>query len=145
MPGLAISTDIIVGFPTETNEDFEDTVSLVEEVGFSGLFTFIYSKRDGTKAATMTPVLTDEEIKKNFDRLLEVQNVYSKKSNDAMLGKTVEILVDGPSKNDPDTMCGRTPENKVVNFKGSEDLTGKLVNVKITEAHTWSLNGEIVL
>ena len=117
---------------------------MVEEVGFSGLFTFIYSKRDGTKAAAMTPVLTDEEIKKNFDRLLEVQNVYSKKSNDAFVGKTVEILVDGPSKNDPDTMCGRTAENKVVNFKGSEDLTGKLIMVKITDSKTWSLDGELV-
>ena len=144
IPNIALTSDVIVGFPTETNEDFEDTVSLVEEVGFSGLFTFIYSKRDGTKAATITPVLTDEEIKKNFDRLLEVQNIYSKKSNDAMVGKTVEILVDGPSKNDPDTMCGRTVENKIVNFKGPNDLTGKLVMVKITDSKTWSLDGELI-
>ncbi len=144
IPNIALTSDVIVGFPTETNEDFEDTVSLVREVGFDGLFTFIYSKRDGTKAATMTPVLSDEEIKKNFDRLLEVQNESSKKSNDAFVGKTVEILVDGPSKNDPDTMSGRTVENKVVNFKGTEDLTGKIIKIKIVDAKTWSLDGELL-
>ena len=143
MPDIALTSDVIVGFPTETNEDFEETVRLVEEVGFDGLFTFIYSKRDGTKAALMDPVLTDDEIKKNFERLLEVQNVHSKKSNDKFVGKTVEILVDGPSKNDPDTMSGRTEGNKVVNFKGGKELTGKLIKVKITDAKTWSLDGEL--
>lgn len=144
IPDIALTSDVIVGFPTETNEDFEDTVSLVKEVGFDGLFTFIYSKRDGTKAATMEPVLSDEEIKKNFDRLLEVQNESSKRSNEAFVGKTVEILVDGPSKNDPDTMSGRTVHNKVVNFKGPEDLTGKIINIKIVDAKTWSLDGELI-
>lgn len=144
IPNIALTSDVIVGFPTETNEDFEETVSLVKEVGFDGLFTFIYSKRDGTKAATMEPVLSNEEIKRNFERLLEVQNVSSKRINDSYVGKTVEILVDGPSKNDPDTMSGRTVENKVVNFKGGSDLTGKLVNVKIVDAKTWSLDGELL-
>ncbi|MBQ2897639.1 MAG: tRNA (N6-isopentenyl adenosine(37)-C2)-methylthiotransferase MiaB [Clostridia bacterium] len=144
IPDIALTSDVIVGFPTETNEDFEDTVSLVKEVGFDGLFTFIYSKRDGTKAALMEPVLSDEQIKKNFDRLLEVQNVSSKKSNDKFVGQIVEILVDGPSKNDPDTMSGRTVQNKVVNFKGPHDLTGKLINVKIVDAKTWSLDGQLL-
>ena len=144
IPGIALSSDIIVGFPSETNEDFEETINVIKYVEFDSLFTFIYSKRDKTKAALMEPVLSDEEIQKNFDRLLETQNVISKKINDSYVGKTVEVLVEGVSKNNPEALQGRTPENKIVNFYGDKELTGKIINLKITESKTWSLNGEII-
>lgn len=142
IPGISLSSDIIVGFPTETDEDFEETLNVVKYVEFDSLFTFIYSKRDKTRAALMDGVLSADEIQRNFDRLLETQNVISKKINDSYVGKIVEVLVEGASKNNPDALQGRTPENKIVNFKGDECLTGKLVKLKITESKTWSLNGE---
>ncbi|MBO5454036.1 MAG: tRNA (N6-isopentenyl adenosine(37)-C2)-methylthiotransferase MiaB [Clostridia bacterium] len=143
IPNIALSTDIIVGFPTETVEDFKETVSLVKEVRYDSMFTFIYSRRRGTKAATMDFVLSEEQIQKNFDELLEVQNKISREINETYAGKTVEIFVDGYSKNDPETLQGRTPENKIVNFKGDSSLIGKIINIKISEVRTWSLNGEL--
>ena len=144
IPDISLSTDIIVGFPTETNEDFLDTLDVLRKAEFDSVFSFIYSKREGTPAAKLDFVLTEEEIKKNFDKLLEVQNEISKKKNDAYLGKTFEVLVDGVSKNNEEMLSGRTDTAKIVNFKGDKSLCGKYVNVKITEAHTWSLNGEKV-
>lgn len=142
IPGISLSSDIIVGFPTETNEDFEETINVVKYVEFDSLFTFIYSRRDKTRAALMDSVLSDEEIQKNFDRLLETQNEISKKINESYVGKTVEVLVEGVSKNNPNALQGRTPENKIVNFSGDVGLVGKIIKLKITEAKTWSLNGE---
>lgn len=144
IPGISLSSDIIVGFPTETNEDFEETINVVKYVEFDSLFTFIYSRRDKTRAALMDSVLSDEEIQKNFDRLLETQNEISKKINESYVGKTVEVLVEGVSKNNPNALQGRTPENKIVNFSGDVGLVGKIIKLKITEAKTWSLNGEII-
>lgn len=144
IPGISLSSDIIVGFPTETNEDFEETINVVKYVEFDSLFTFIYSRRDKTRAALMDSVLSDEEIQKNFDRLLETQNEISKKINESYVGKTVEVLVEGVSKNNPNALQGRTPENKIVNFSGDVGLVGKFIKLKITEAKTWSLNGEIL-
>ena len=144
IPGISLSSDIIVGFPTETNEDFEETINVVKYVEFDSLFTFIYSRRDKTRAALMDSVLSDEEIQKNFDRLLETQNEISKKINENYVGKTVEVLVEGVSKNNPNALQGRTPENKIVNFSGDVGLVGKIIKLKITEAKTWSLNGEII-
>ena len=144
IPDVVLTSDVIVGFPTETNDDFLETVDLVKKVKFDGLFTFIYSKRQGTKAATMDFVLTENEIQKNFDKLLEVQNSISKEINETYQDKIVEVFVDGYSKNDKTTLQGRTDGNKVVNFKGDKDLIGKMIKVKITEIRTWSLNGEIV-
>ena len=144
IPNISLSSDIIVGFPTETNEDFEETINVVKYVEFDSLFTFIYSRRDKTKAALMESVLSDEEIQKNFDRLLETQNDISKKINESYLGRNVEVLVEGVSKNNSDALQGRTPENKIVNFKGDTSLIGKFVKLKITDAKTWSLNGEII-
>ncbi|MDO4618372.1 MAG: tRNA (N6-isopentenyl adenosine(37)-C2)-methylthiotransferase MiaB [Clostridia bacterium] len=143
IPNLATSTDIIVGFPTETQADFEDTVSLLEEAEFDMIFSFIYSKREGTPAAKMTPVLSDEEIHKNFDRMLSVQNEISLKKNKAYEGKEVEVLVDSVSKTDKNMLTARTDTGKIVNFKGDEDLIGKYVNVTVTKAQTWSLYGEL--
>lgn len=144
IPDISLSTDIIVGFPTETNEDFLDTIDILKKAEFDSVFSFIYSKREGTPAAKMDFVLTPDEIKKNFDTLLEVQNEISKRKNDAYLGKICRVLVDGPSKNNPQMLSGRTDTAKIVNFKGDAALSGKYVDVKITEAHTWSLNGELI-
>lgn len=144
IPGISLSTDVIVGFPTETNEDFEETLDVLRKVEFDNIFSFIYSRREGTAAAKLDFVLTDEQIHKNFDTLLEVQNEISKRKNEEYIGRVERVLVDGVSKNDKNTLSGRCDSSKIVNFKGDKSLVGKYINVKITQAHTWSLNGEIV-
>lgn len=144
IPDITLTTDVIVGFPTETNEDFLDTLSVIREVEFDQIFSFIYSRREGTPAAKLDFVLSEEEIHKNFDKMLEVQNEISKKKNLKYEGKVLEVLVEGPSKTDPNTLTGRTDTSKIVNFKGDPSLIGKYVPVKIIEAHTWSLNGEVI-
>jgi len=144
IPDIVLTTDIIVGFPGETNEDFEETMSILSEVEYDSIFSFIYSKRKGTPAAEMPDVLTDEEKHRNFDRMLELQNEISKKKNDMYFGKTEEILVEGPSKTNPEFMSGRTSGGKIVNFRGDLSQIGKLLKVKITETKTWSLGGELI-
>jgi tRNA-2-methylthio-N6-dimethylallyladenosine synthase len=142
--GVALSTDIIVGFPGETDKDFEETLDIVRQVEFDQIFMFIYSKRKGTPAEKMEDLLTYEEKHRNFDRLVRLQNSISKKLNDAYVDKCVEVLVEGYSKNDPEKYSGRTRTGKIVNFSGTGDIIGKLVNVRITEAFSWFLNGELV-
>jgi len=144
IPGIVLTTDIIVGFPGETNEDFEETMSLLSEVEYDLIFSFIYSKRKGTPAAEMPDVLTDEEKHKNFDRMIELQNIISKKKNDEYMGRIEEILVEGTSKTNPEFLSGRTSGGKIVNFKGDMSLVGSIVNVEITETKTWSLGGQII-
>ncbi len=144
IPGISLSTDIIVGFPTETKEEFEDTLDIIRKVEYDNIFSFIYSRREGTPAAKLDFVLSEDEIHENFNRLLEVQNEISKRKNDAYVGRIEKVLVDGESKNDKNMLSGRTDSSKIVNFKGNRELTGKYVNVRITQAHTWSLNGELV-
>lgn len=144
IPGLSLSTDIIVGFPTETNEDFQETLDVLRRVEFDNIFSFIYSRREGTPAAKLDFVLSEEEIHSNFDELLKVQNEISKRKNDAYVGRVEEVLVDGASKTDENVLSGRCDSSKIVNFKGDPSLVGKYVKVKITQSHTWSLNGEIV-
>lgn len=144
IPGISLSTDVIVGFPTETKEDFEDTIDVLKKVEFDNIFSFIYSRREGTPAAKLDFVLTEDEIHANFDRLLEVQNEISKRKNDAYVGRIEKVLVDGSSKNDSNILSGRCDSSKIVNFKGDKSLIGKYVDVRITEAHTWSLNGELI-
>ena len=143
IPDIALTTDVIVGFPTETNEDFEDTLNVLRQVEFDQIFSFIYSRREGTPAAKLDFVLSEDEIHKNFNKLLEVQNEISRRKNEAYVGRIERVLVDGASKNDPEMLSGRTESSKIVNFKGDPSLTGKYVDVKITEAHTWSLNGTL--
>ena len=143
IPGIALSTDVIVGFPTETNEDFEDTLDVLKKVEFDTIFSFIYSRREGTPAAKLDFVLTKDEIHKNFERLLEVQNAISRRKNEAYVGKTCTVLVDGVSKNNEKMLSGRTDTGKIVNFAGDKSLAGKYIDVKVTEAHTWSLNGKL--
>ena len=143
VPGISLSTDVIVGFPTETNEDFEETLDVLRKVEFDNIFSFIYSRREGTPAAKLDFVLTEEEIHKNFESLLEVQNEISLRKNKEYVGRVEEVLVDGASKNDKNVLSGRCDSSKIVNFKGDVSLIGKYVKVKITQAHTWSLNGEL--
>lgn len=143
MPDLAITTDIIVGFPTETEEDFEGTVKMLQKVKYDSIFSFIYSKREGTPAAKMDFVATEEEIKERFDRLLEVQNSISYELNKKCEGEVQEVLVESMSKEDG-MLTSRNYANKIVNFKGDESLIGKIVKVKITKAQTWILIGELV-
>lgn len=144
MPGIAISTDIIVGFPTETTEDFEDTLDVVKKVGYDMVYNFIYSRRKGTPAAEMDFVISEEEIKSNFDRLVETQAEILHQRNMKLQDAVVEVLVEGKSRTDHTMLTGRTTENKVVNFSGDESNIGKIVNVKITKAATWALTGEII-
>jgi len=144
IPGVALTTDIIVGFPGETDEDFEDTLDVVEKVRYDSAYTFLYSKRTGTPAAKKNNQVPEEVKKHRFDRLLEVQNRISKEINNQLLGAEVEVLVEDLSKNNPEAYTGRTRTNKVVNFKGSRDLVGKIVKVKIEKAQTWSLEGRLI-
>ena len=142
IPGIALSSDVIVGFPNESYENFKDTLDLVEKVRFDTLFTFIYSKRPGTPAAKMEDSITDEEKHRNFEELLALQNKISREINDSYVGRVCEILVEGVSKNNPEMMAGRTDTNKIVNFSSKTAKEGELVKVKITSAQTWALLGE---
>lgn len=144
IPNISITTDIIVGFPGETEEDFEDTISLVKEVEFDSAFTFIYSKREGTPAAKNAEQIPEDVKHERFNRLVNVVNDIVAKKNMEYEGKIVEVLVEGPSKNDETKLMGRTRSSKLVNFEGSHELIGSLVNVKITKAQTFSLVGEII-
>jgi len=143
IPNLTLTTDIIVGFPGETDEEFEDTVSLVEEVQFDGAFTFIYSPRPGTGAPNL-PDPTPEEVKRErIHRLIEVQNAITARRNQALVGSVQEVLVEGKSEKDPSRLTGRTRGNKIVVFHGGDELVGNVVPVRITEARTWTLVGDV--
>ncbi len=143
VPNCAFSTDIIVGFPNETNEQFERTLDLYNYCKYDNAFTFIYSPRNGTPAARMEDVTPYEEKVQRLTRLNELVDKYARENMDAYLGRVVEVLVDGPSKKNSEIISGYTPENKLVNFKGSAN-TGDLVKVKITGCKTWYLEGEVV-
>lgn len=144
-PDLSISTDIIVGFPGETEEDFLDTLSLVREVEYDSAFTFIYSPRVGTPAAKYDEQIPENIKHERFDRLVEEVNRCSAKKNSEYLGKIVTVMVDGPSKNDAGAWSGRTDTFKLVNFTSEEPLTeGQMVSVRITETKTFSLDGKKV-
>lgn len=144
-PDLSISTDIIVGFPGETEKDFLDTLSLVREVEYDSAFTFIYSPRVGTPAAKYDDQIPENIKHERFDRLVDEVNRCSAKKNSEYLGKIVTVMVDGPSKNDAGAWSGRTDTFKLVNFTSEEPLTeGQMVSVRITETKTFSLDGEKV-
>lgn len=144
MPNIAITTDIIIGFPGETEEDFEETLSIVKEVEFDSAFTFIYSQREGTPAAKHEEQVPENIKHERFNRLVEAVNEILAKKNKEYEGKIVEVLVEGPSKNDETKLMGRTRTSKLVNFQGSPDIVGKLVKAKITKAQSFSLIGEII-
>ncbi len=142
VPDAAITTDIIVGFPGETEKDFQDTLALVKEVGFDAAFTFIYSKRSGTPAARMENQIPLAEKKERLNRLMELENSISLEKNKALVGKTVEVFAEGPSKN-KNIWNGRTRENKLVLWpcEGKTYQDGEAVQVKIETAQTWLLKG----
>ena len=144
MPDLVLTTDIIVGFPGETNEEFEDTLRLVETVGYDAMFTFIYSPRVGTRAAAMPDPMSREEKQVNFDKLLDLANRISAEKHAAYVGKTAEVLVDGVSKDEKYPLTSRTKEGRLVHLAGDESLIGQFVNVKIVGSTTWALFGEMI-
>ena len=140
--GCSITTDIIVGFPGESEEQFNNTLKAVRELQYDSAFTFIYSPRVGTPAAKMDDNVSEEEKKKRFNSLVEVVGESAKKRNDVYVGKVVKVLVEGYSKKNKNIFSGYSEENKLVNFKGNEGMIGKIVDVKITTSKTWTLEGE---
>jgi tRNA-2-methylthio-N6-dimethylallyladenosine synthase len=144
IPDVVLTTDIIVGFPGETDEQFEETMSLVREVQYDFAYSFIYSPREGTPAASMEDNVPMEVKKQRLQRLNDALGVTIKKSNEALKGQVVELLVEGESKNDAAMLSGRTRGFKLVHFAGPRELIGSLVHVRITDANTWSLKGELV-
>ncbi|MBT2642330.1 tRNA (N6-isopentenyl adenosine(37)-C2)-methylthiotransferase MiaB [Bacillus sp. ISL-41] len=144
IPNVTLTTDIIVGYPNETDEQFEETMSLVREVGYESAYTFIYSPREGTPAAKMQDNVPMEVKKERLQRLNALVNEQSAQSMKKYQDQIVEVLVEGESKNNPDVLAGYTSKLKLVNFVGPKSAIGKIVKVKITNAKTWSLNGEMV-
>ncbi|WP_438448302.1 tRNA (N6-isopentenyl adenosine(37)-C2)-methylthiotransferase MiaB [Gorillibacterium sp. sgz5001074] len=144
IPDVVLTTDIIVGFPGETEEQFEETLSLVKEVEYDAAFTFIYSPREGTPAASMADDVPEPVKKQRLKRLNDVMTELCKASNERMRGQTVEVLVEGESKTNPDVLAARTRTNKLVHLTGPKELIGTFVRVKITEPQSWLLRAELV-
>lgn len=144
IPNLTISTDIIVGFPGETEEDFEDTLDVVRKVKFEQVYMFIYSRRTGTPGDKMENQVPDDVKHKRFDRLKALVENQIEKRNKEYVGTIQKILVEGRSKTNENTYTGRTDSNKVVIFEGKEENIGKVVDVEITSEHMWYLKGAIV-
>ena len=144
IPNLSLTTDLIVGYPNETEEQFEETLSLYREIGFDAAYTYIYSPREGTPAAKMQDNVPMEVKKERLQRLNAVVKEYSAKVMKEYQDQVVEVLVEGESKNNPDVLAGYTTKSKLVNFRGPKSIVGQIVKVKITDTRTWSLNGELV-
>ncbi len=144
IPDVALSTDIIVGFPNETYEQFLETVKMVEDVKYDSAFTFIYSPRNGTPAAKIKDNVSSKEKSQRFRELVKALEKTIAVSSDAMIGNTYSVLVEGVSEKNPEMLSGYTEKNKLVHFKGDISLVGKIVNVKINESHLYSLLGELV-
>lgn len=148
-PDIALSTDVIVGFPGETDKDFEDTYRLIDEIGYHQVFTFIYSKREGTPAAKLEDPTPREVIQNRFDRLVEVVQDHAWTANQADLGATIEVLVEGVSKRDPRLLAGKSRKNQTVHARLPEGVDiaqweGRFVDVKIDQAKTWYLSGSVI-
>lgn len=144
IPDVSLSTDIIVGFPNETEEEFQDTLDVVKKVEFDQIYMFIYSKRNGTVAAQMEDKVTYEEKVDRLERLKKIYEEILPKLNEKMVGKEYKLLVEGKSKTNDALYTGRTSQNKVVIFKADDSFIGKVVNVKIESQHLWFLKGKIV-
>ena len=142
MPNLSITSDVIVGFPGETAEEFEDTLSLVEKVKYTSLFTFIFSPRPGTKAASLEDPTPREEKNRRFKALTDLQESLAGARTLAMKGKTYRVLVEEPAKTEG-FLSGRTEGNVIIEFPGCEELIGTFQNVTVTEPKTWVLKGEL--
>jgi tRNA-2-methylthio-N6-dimethylallyladenosine synthase len=144
LPDVFLSTDIIVGFPNETEEEFQDTLSLVKEVGYDSAFTFIYSPRPGTPAARMKDEMSDEIKHKHFDELKKLIDELSSKRAETYPGKIVEVLFEKVSDKDDTRVSGYDRHNKLVHVTGDASLIGQIRKVRITESHTYSLIGELL-
>lgn len=144
MPDLVLTTDIIVGFPGETDEEFEDTLTLVEQVRYDSMFTFIFSPRKGTPAAEMPDPFTRQEKQVRFDKLLEAANRISAEKHKEYEGKTVRVLIDGPSDSQGYNLTSRTNGGRLVHLNGDESRIGTFADVKITGSNTWALYGELI-
>src|SRR5690606_28886552 len=143
-PNISLSSDFIVGFPGETDKDFEDTMNLIAEIGFDHSFSFIYSARPGTPAAEL-PDTTPEKVKKQRLALLQARILQQANAiSEAMVGTVEKVLVSGPSKKDPGELQGRTENNRVVNFRAGRELVGDIVDMRITDALPNSLRGELI-
>jgi tRNA-2-methylthio-N6-dimethylallyladenosine synthase len=142
IPDIALTTDIIVGFPGETDAEFEDTLTLVDEVGYDHAFTFVYSPRRGTDAARREDQVADEVKKERIQRLVDLVQAHAARRNAALVGTVQEVLVEGPSRTDPSVLRGRTRANKAVNF-GGEAAAGDLVDVRITASTSQTLAGQL--
>ena len=143
IPGIVLSTDIIVGFPGETEEDFEDTLDVVSKVHFEQVYMFIYSRRVGTPADKMENQVPDEVKHERFDRLKKLAESQIAGNNQKYVNTIQKVLVEGKSKTNENMLTGRTETNKVVNFEGTDDMIGKIVNLKIVSEHMWYLKGEV--
>ena len=144
IPDATFSSDIIVGFPGETREEFEDTLKLVREVEYNALFTFIYSRRNGTPAAKMPDVVSEKEKSDWFRELLEIQQGICERQNNEMTGKTIRVLIDSIGKSGDGYLAGRTEGNIIVETEGDRSLIGSFVDVKIDKAMNWAVSGSIV-
>lgn len=142
IPHVSITTDIIVGFPTETEADFLETMDLVKKSKFEGAYTFVYSKRSGTPAAKYESNITEAQAKERLYRLNDLVNEQYKYGNKRFENEVVKVLVEGVSKTNPDVLSGYTENNKLVNLEGDDSLIGQIIDVYITEAKTWSLTGK---
>ncbi len=143
IPDVTLTTDIIVGFPGETDEDFSKTVELLKTVRYDSIFSFIYSKRTGTPAEKMADVMTEEHKHENFSKMLEIQNEISLEKNKALIGSVQSVLVEGQSKTDHDKMSGRSEGGKLVHFSSDAVRPGDIVKVKIESVNTWTLSGKL--
>ena len=143
VPDIVLTTDIIVGFPGETDEDFDETIKMVERVKYDAMFTFIYSKREGTPAAAMSDPFTREDKQVHFDRLIETQNKISEVKHREYIGKTVRVLLDGMDREDG-LLTARTIGGRLVRVAGDESMVGSFVYVKVADCNTWALRGDIV-
>ncbi len=144
IPHIVLTSDVIVGFPGETTPEFEDTLSLIEEVRFDALFTFIYSPRKGTPAAEMEDPMSKEEKSANFNRLVEAQNRISNEKHKEYIGTVQRCLVDGEGDDPRNNLNARTPGNRLVHLTGDTSLIGQYVDIRITGCSTWALFGELV-
>lgn len=144
IPDVSLTTDLIVGFPGETDEDFQQMLDFLREIRYDSAYTFIYSKRSGTPAATMENQVDESVKKERLNALMAVQNEISLAINEKLLGKTLEIMVEGPSKNEPSVWMGRTRTNKIVLFAHAGEKPGDFIDVRITHPQTWVLKGERV-
>ena len=145
MPDITVTSDIIVGFPGETEADFEDTLSILREARYDMVYSFLYSKRDGTPAAEMENQVPEEIKRERIERLLALQNEISLEKNLSLVGKTLRVLAEGRSKTNADRFTGRTEGGKIVLFDGTDEMTGRFLPVRITRAAPFTLWGEVVI